>query len=35
MKTIKVGVVGVRRGGSFARRADRHIGMQLVAVCDT
>lgn len=35
MKTIKVGVVGVRRGSGFARGAGPHLGMELVAVCDT
>ncbi|MCM8817278.1 MAG: Gfo/Idh/MocA family oxidoreductase [Candidatus Omnitrophica bacterium] len=34
MKTIKVGVVGVRRGMSFATGA-RYAGMKLVAICDT
>ena len=28
---IKVGVVGVGRGQSFARGAGEHVGMQLVA----
>ncbi len=32
-KTIKVGVIGVRRGGSFARSAGL-VGMELVAICD-
>ena len=32
---IKVGVVGVGRGQSFARGAGEHVGMQLVALCDT
>lgn len=37
MKTrkIRVGVVGVRRGGSFAREAGDAVGMELVAMCDT
>ncbi len=33
-KTIKVGVVGVGRGGSFARGAGEFVGMKLVAICD-
>jgi predicted dehydrogenase len=32
---IKVGVVGVGRGRSFARGAGEHVGMELVALCDT
>ena len=32
---IKVGVVGVGRGQTFARGAGEHVGMQLVALCDT
>ncbi len=32
-KVIKVGVIGVRRGGSFARSAGL-VGMKLVAICD-
>jgi predicted dehydrogenase len=31
---IRVGVLGVGRGASFARVAP-HVGMQLVALCDT
>ncbi|HEU5314728.1 MAG TPA: Gfo/Idh/MocA family oxidoreductase [Chloroflexota bacterium] len=31
---IKVGVVGAGRGGSFARGAGPHVGMELVAICD-
>jgi len=34
MQTIKVGVVGVRRGSGFARGAGPHLGMELVAICD-
>jgi predicted dehydrogenase len=34
MKKIKVGVVGVGRGASFARGAGPHLGMELVALCD-
>ena len=33
--TIRVGVVGVGRGRSFARGASPHVGMELVALCDT
>ena len=33
-KRIRVGVVGVGRGISFARQAE-HVGMELVALCDT
>lgn len=33
--TIRVGVVGVGRGQSFAEAATDAVGMQLVAVCDT
>jgi len=32
---IRVGVVGVGRGQSFAQGADESIGMKLVALCDT
>ena len=32
---IRVGVVGVGRGSGFARGAGPHLGMQLVAMCDT
>ena len=32
--SIRVGVVGVRRGQSFARVAES-VGMQLTALCDT
>lgn len=35
METIRVGVVGVGRGRSFARGAGPAVGMELVAVCDT
>lgn len=35
MKTIRVGVVGVRRGSTFARGAGPLLGMELVALCDT
>ena len=34
-KLIRVGVVGVNRGQGFARGAGRHLGMKLVALCDT
>ena len=34
-KRIRVGVVGVSRGTSFARGAGPHLGMKLVALCDT
>ena len=34
-KAIRVGVVGVGRGRSFALGAGPHVGMQLVALCDT
>ena len=34
-RPIRVGVVGVGRGMSFARSATDTIGMQLVALCDT
>ena len=34
-KPIRVGVVGVRRGASFARAAAAPLGMELVALCDT
>ncbi len=33
--TIRVGVVGVWRGESFAASANAHPGMELVALCDT
>jgi len=33
--TIRVGVVGVRRGSGFARGAGPHLGMELVALCDS
>ena len=33
-KKIRVGVVGIGRGMSFARHA-QHVGMELVALCDT
>ena len=32
---IRVGVVGVGRGRSFATGAGAHLGMELVAICDT
>ena len=32
---IRVGVVGVGRGQGFARGAGPHLGMELVALCDT
>lgn len=35
MDKIRVGVVGVRRGEGFARGAGPHMGMELVALCDT
>lgn len=34
-RNIKVGVVGVGRGRSFARGAGPMVGMELVALCDT
>ena len=34
MKNIRVGVVGIKRGSGFARNAG-HVGMELVALCDT
>ena len=34
-ETIRVGVVGVGRGQSFARGATDTVGMKLVAICDT
>jgi len=34
-KPIRVGVVGIGRGQSFARGANEHVGMKLVAMCDT
>ena len=34
-KKIRVGVVGVGRGQSFARGAGPHLGMELAALCDT
>ena len=33
-ETIRVGVVGVGRGQSFARGASKVVGMELVALCD-
>jgi predicted dehydrogenase len=33
-KRIRVGVVGIGRGASFARGAGGHLGMELVALCD-
>ena len=35
MKKIRVGVIGVGRGQSFARGATDRVGMELVALCDT
>ena len=34
-KVIRVGVIGVGRGQSFARGATDIVGMELVAICDT
>jgi len=34
-KLIRVGVIGVGRGESFARGASEAVGMKLVALCDT
>ena len=34
-KNIRVGVVGARRGRTFALGAGPHLGMELVALCDT
>ncbi len=34
-RTIRVGVIGVGRGQSFARGATDLVGMKLVAICDT
>ena len=34
-RKIRVGVVGIGRGGSFARGAGDAVGMELVALCDT
>lgn len=34
-KKVRVGVVGIGRGGSFARGAGEAVGMELVALCDT
>jgi predicted dehydrogenase len=34
-KTIRVGVIGVGRGQSFAQGATDLVGMKLVAICDT
>jgi predicted dehydrogenase len=34
-RPIRVGVVGVGRGSGFARGAGPHLGMKLVALCDT
>ncbi len=33
-KTIRVGVIGVGRGQSFAQAANAAVGMELVALCD-
>ncbi|MGC9317224.1 MAG: Gfo/Idh/MocA family protein [Armatimonadota bacterium] len=35
MDPIRVGVIGVGRGMSFARGTGPHVGMELVALCDT
>ncbi|MBM4047529.1 MAG: Gfo/Idh/MocA family oxidoreductase [Planctomycetes bacterium] len=35
MDRIRVGVIGVGRGKGFARGAGPHLGMELVALCDT
>ena len=35
MGDIRVGVIGVGRGSGFARGAGTHLGMELVALCDT
>ena len=35
MEKIRVGVVGVGRGGGFARTVGPFVGMELVALCDT
>ena len=35
MSPIKIGVIGVGRGQSFMRGAGEHVGMELVALCDT
>ncbi len=35
MDTIRVGVIGVRRGEGFAAGAGPHLGMELAALCDT
>ena len=34
-RTIRVGVVGVGQGRRFATGAGAHLGMELVAICDT
>ena len=34
MNNIRVGVVGVGRGQSFARGAGTHVGLEVVALCD-
>ena len=34
-KLIRVGVIGVGRGQSFAKGASELVGMKLVALCDT
>src|SRR5665213_336003 len=34
-KPIRVGVIGIGRGQSFARGASAAVGMELVALCDT
>ena len=34
-KPIRVGVIGVGRGQSFASGATELVGMKLVALCDT
>ena len=35
MDPIRIGVIGVGRGSGFARGAGPHLGMELVALCDT
>ena len=35
MDKIRVGVIGVGRGKGFVRGAGPHLGMELVALCDT
>jgi len=33
-KRIRVGIIGIGRGQSFARAANEVVGMELVALCD-